>query len=196
MEVTNFNNLDLSKLYTYADYYSWKFQERVELIRGKVFQMSPAPNRIHQKIARELTGLLFNHFKTESCELYPAPFDVRLPLKRSKESDPETVVQPDLCVVCDLSKLDDKGCNGAPDLVIEILSPGNSKKEMHEKFEVYQESGVREYWLVNPLEKAILIYVLDNEGEFIGKKPLVTNMELQSYIFPSLRFDVAAIFAS
>ena len=106
----NLDALDLSRLYTYSDYYKWKFKERVELIRGRVFKISPAPSRQHQKISLKLTGSFYNFFKESTCEVYPAPFDVRLPSRRSNSDAAETVVQPDLCVVCDLDKLDDRGC--------------------------------------------------------------------------------------
>ncbi len=195
MAVTDLESLDLNKFYTYADYYSWKFQERVELIRGKIFRMSPAPNRVHQRISAFLTSRFYNFFEGNSCEVYPAPFDVRLPRKNVSSNKAETVVQPDLCVVCDLDKLDDRGCLGAPDLVVEILSPGNTHKEMHEKYEVYQESGVREYWLVNPLDKNVLIYLLDEAGEFKGQKPFVEEMLVTSFIFPDLSVDLKEVFA-
>ena len=194
MEVTNFQSLDLSELYTYADYYSWRFQERVELIKGKVFKMSPAPNRVHQEVALQLTGVFFNHFHDNQCKIYPAPFDVRLPINKTSSDKTETVVQPDLCIVCDLDKLDDRGCFGAPDLVVEILSPGNSKKEMHQKYEVYQEAGVREYWLVNPQDENVIIYLLDEQGEFKGQKPVVDDIPLKSYIFPDLEIKLSELF--
>jgi len=190
----NFHDLNLDKVYTYADYYSWKFQERVELIRGKVFKMSPAPNRMHQEIAVALIGEFYNCFQNTSCKVYPAPFDVRLPINNETSNKTETVVQPDLCVVCDLSKLDDKGCFGAPDLVVEILSPGNSKKEMNQKFEIYQEAKVMEYWLVNPTEENVIIYLLNENGIFVGQKPVLEDIPLQSYIFPELKIDVSKIF--
>jgi len=117
-------------------------------------------------------------------------------LSREKKSDEKsiTVVQPDLCVICDLDKIDDRGCNGAPDLVVEILSPGNSRKEMHEKFEVYEEAGVKEYWLVNPLDKNAIIYTLKNDLEFVGHKPFIESDHLNSVIFPDLRIDLAEVF--
>ena len=121
--VTKFSDLDLTKQYTYADYLLWQFSERVELIRGFIVQMSPAPNRLHQTISSNLTAYLHQNFKGKSCNLYAAPFDVRLPVQ--SKSKAVTVVQPDLCVVCDASKLDDAGCNGSPELVVEILSPNN-----------------------------------------------------------------------
>lgn len=180
--------------YTYADYLTWQVKERFEILKGRLFKMSPAPNRRHQKISRELTRNFFKTFKKYSpCEVYIAPFDVRLPGKSEKDEDVETVFQPDLCVICNEEKLDDKGCIGAPDLIVEILSPGNSSKEMKHKFEIYEEAGVREYWIVNPQEELILCYVLKN-GIFVGLRPQIVGDTFQSQIFPELSFPVNEIF--
>lgn len=163
-----FQELDLSKKYTYADYLKWTFQERLELIRGKIYAMSPAPNRKHQVIFGHLFNAFYVHLEEASCQVYGAPFDVRLiPRKKDKTGKIHTVVQPDICVICDLEKLDDAGCLGAPDLIVEILSPGNTKKEMKEKKEVYEENGVKEYWIVHPTDEYILQYNLEN-GKFVG----------------------------
>lgn len=189
--ITNINQLDLNGVYTYADYLLWKLEERVELFKGKIFKMSPAPNVKHQKISRNLTieiGCLFKH---KSCQLFSAPFDVRLPQNKGDEQI-FTVVQPDLCIICDPEKLDERGCIGAPDLVIEILSPGNSKKEMKNKFELYEEAGVREYWVVHPTEENVLVYVLEN-GEFRASKPVVDDY-INSYIFPDLKVHTNDVF--
>lgn len=193
--VTDINQLDLDGTYTYADYLLWRIEERLELIKGKIFKMSPAPSLVHQRISTRLQGTLFNFLKASSCDLFSAPFDVRLYNdKKSKDANRQiyTVVQPDLCVVCDTSKLDQRGCLGAPDLIIEILSPGNSSKEMNEKFDLYEESGVREYWLVEPAENAVWVYVLNEEGKYIGLKPTTTI--LKSSIFPDLVIDLKEIF--
>ena len=133
--VTHFKDLDLSKKYTYADYLTWQFQERVELIRGRIFKMSPAPNRKHQRISRDILVELTLFLRKKSCEVYNAPFDVRLPLPIDKRTNDkiDTVIQPDIAVICDTSKLDKQGCIGAPDIIVEILSPGNTKREMKEK---------------------------------------------------------------
>ena len=159
--ITDINDLDLNKTYSYADYLTWQFQEKLELIKGKIFKMSPAPSTNHQRISRKLTGFMIYAFKNHSCELFIAPFDVRLLDKKKSALDKEihTVVQPDLCVICDEAKIDERGGIGAPDLVIEILSPGNSNKEMKYKFDLYQEAGVLEYWIVNPADKTFFIYV-------------------------------------
>ena len=193
-EITHFNQLDISKVYTYADYYSWKFKERVELIKGKVFKMSSAPRRVHQKVSMSLGARLFNFFEEHSCEVYTAPFDVRFPTQNKTSDKTKTVLQPDICVICDLEKLDDYGCFGAPDLIVEILSPSNSKKEMKYKYEIYEEAGVREYWIVNLVQKHTIIYTLNEEGTFIGQKPVVEDAVLSSYIFPELKINQADIF--
>lgn len=193
--VTDINDLDLDGTYTYADYLLWQFEDRLELIKGKIFKMSPAPNTTHQRISTKLQGNLFIYLKDKSCDLFSAPFDVRLfDVKKSivANGDIYTVVQPDLCVVCDGTKLDEKGCLGAPDLVVEILSPGNSQKEMYNKFLLYQECGVREYWLVDTDRKAVLVYVLNEAGRYLGLQPAVKI--LQSSLFPGMKIDLAQIF--
>ena len=121
---------DHSLTYTYADYLQWKYEERLELIRGKIYKMSPGPASMHHQVSMKLSAELYLFLKGKQCQVYAAPFDVRLPVKnRKKDHEVTTVVQPDICVVCDESKIDSRGCCGAPDLVIEILSPGNSKKK-------------------------------------------------------------------
>jgi Uma2 family endonuclease len=180
--------------YTYDDYYSWLFTERVELIFGKVLPMT-APNRIHQKIAKYLYHFFFIFFKDKQCEFYPAPFDVRLPvgLKKGKYT---TVVQPDLSVFCDQEKLDQKGGKGAPDLVVEILSPGNSRRDMRDKFEVYEMAGVREYWIFHPVDTFVLPYVLNEAGKFVGLPAVHSPDILHSHIFPDLFFSLGEIFVA
>lgn len=191
--ITDLSQLDPEGSYTYADYLLWRFQERVELIRGRLFRMSPAPNVLHQQISREVSRILFNFFHENPCQVFAAPFDVRLPVGRKKGED-TTVVQPDLCVICDPAKLDEHGCAGAPDLVVEILSPGNSTREMREKYRVYEEAGVREYWIVNPAEKLALVYVLNESGIFIGLAPVTVEDPLQSSVFPDLAIDLKEVF--
>lgn len=193
--VTDINQLDLNGTYTYADYLLWQFKERVELIKGKIFKMSPAPNTRHQVISTNLQGNLFIYLRDQPCKLFSAPFDVRLfDSKRSASANRDiyTVVQPDLCVICDSTKLDEKGCLGAPDLVIEILSPGNSQKEMYNKFLLYQECGVREYWLVDTDRSAVLLYILNESGKYVGLQPAI--QVLRSTIFPDLKIDLEKIF--
>lgn len=189
--ITKFEDLDLSKSYTYADYLKWKFEERVELIKGFIRKTSPAPSRLHQGVSMRLSITLGYFFTNKNCQIFAAPFDVRLPIKKGKKDT--TVVQPDLCVVCDLSKLDDLGCNGAPDLIVEILSPGNSKHDTDTKFKLYEEAGVPEYWIVSPQEQLVLVYVLKNE-KYIGLAPFPSGTKIQSKTFPDLIVNVDDVF--
>jgi Uma2 family endonuclease len=193
--ITNIDQLDLTGSYTYADYLLWQFQERVELIKGKIFKMSPGPSSWHQSLSWNLMRQIDKAFYKTSCKMYAAPFDVRLIDFKKSGADNQiiSVVQPDLCVICDRNKIDEKGCLGAPDLIIGILSKGNSKKDLVTKFDLYQENGVTEYWIVNPTNEAIYIYVLQN-GKFIGQKPLTTDNELHSPTFEKLHFSVKNVF--
>jgi Uma2 family endonuclease len=192
MLITNLDQLDTKKTYTYADYLMWRLKERVELFKGKIFKMSPAPARIHQDILRNINRKFDQVFFEQPCKVYFAPFDVRLP---DKKGEVLTVVQPDLCVICDLKKLDDKGCLGAPDLIVEILSPGNTKKEMDYKFSIYEESGVLEYWLVHPADKNIQVFILEN-GIYIGLKPVTEGEIITSKTFPELSFSTDEVFGN
>ena len=190
MEITSLDQLDLiNGIYSYADYLVWKIKERVELLKGKILEMS-APSPIHQEISGNLQGALFVFLKNSKCKLYTAPFDVRFSQKG--ESQVYTVVQPDLCVVCDFEKIDSKGCVGAPDLVVEILSPGNSKKEMKSKFALYQEEGVREYWVVDPERELVFVYVAENK-KFKPTIPIADDY-VYSTIFPDFKIHTADIF--
>ncbi|GHU15571.1 hypothetical protein FACS1894163_02780 [Spirochaetia bacterium] len=146
--------------YTYADMLDWDENLRAEIIDGEVYMMAP-PTRGHQDISRELFGPLYNFLKGKPCKLYPAPFGVRLFPKDDLSDD--TVVEPDIVVVCDHSKLDDRGCNGAPDLVIEILSPSNTQRDRIVKFRKYLAAGVREYWVVDPVQKTVEVHILNTE---------------------------------
>ena len=188
--------LDYNKTYTYADYMQWRFKERIEIIKGKIFKMSPAPATPHQITSRELGRVFVNHFHKTNCNVFIAPFDVRLVNKKKKsirDEDITTVFQPDLCVICDKEKIDKRGCIGSPDLIIEILSPGNSKKELKSKYELYEENGVKEYWMVDYVEKVIYRYVL-KDGIYIGLKPLIEEEVATSHLFPDLSFTAGEIF--
>jgi len=193
--ITDISQIDLNGTYSYADYLNWNFKERIELIMGKIFKMSPAPAMKHQRIASRMASQMYTSFKNKPCEVFFAPFDVRLTVKDKKTNkDIQTVVQPDICVICDESKLDKRGCLGSPDLVIEILSPGNSKKEMKQKFQVYESSGVREYWLVEPKDCCVFIYTLNEEGKYIGHRPMTDDEIMYSHILPEMKIDLALIF--
>jgi len=194
--ITSLSQLDPAGVYSYADYLLWQFQERVELLKGRLFPMA-APNTRHQRYSQRISLSIGNQLVGKPCELFIAPFDVRLPdrLKKPKfDGDIYTVVQPDLCVICDPAKLDDRGCLGAPDLVVEILSPGNTQKETDNKFRLYEEAGVREYWIVEPDDKFVLVYVC-REGEFVGLRPRTETVPLTSTVLPGLTIDLATVFA-
>ncbi len=181
--------------YTYADYLKFEFEEMVELIRGKIFRMSPAPSSYHQEISSNLHGYIFQFFLKTKCKLYSAPFDVILAIDGKKEKNSTTVVQPDLCIICDPSKIKKAGCFGAPDLVIEIISKHTSKKDLNNKYSVYEEAGVREYWVVLPKEEIIEVYVLENE-KYIRKRAFVKEEKITSYIFPELSIELSLIFTN
>jgi len=144
--------------YTYADYAQWNNGKRYELIDGTVFMMSPSPSPTHQEISGELFFQLRGFLEGKPCKVYSSPFDVRL--NAAKKDD--TVVQPDILVVCDKTKIDDKGCNGAPDMIIEILSPSTASNDRVKKFNSYAAAGVREYWIVDPDEKSLHVCILEN----------------------------------
>lgn len=186
-------DLDLNKVYTYADYFKWKFDERVELIKGKIFRMSPAPNRIHQGISSVIHGELYAFLKGDKCKVYSAPFDVRIPRKSKEDRDILTVLQPDICVVCDDTKLDSKGCIGAPDIVVEILSPGNNAKELKNKYEIYEESGVKEYWVVSPQNKTFLAYTLV-DGKYRPSRLMTTGDIVTSAVLVGFSLDLKELF--
>ncbi|MFY8186821.1 MAG: Uma2 family endonuclease [Flavobacterium sp.] len=189
--VKNFSDLDLSKQYTYSDYLLWQFSERVELIKGFIKKMSPAPSRNHQTVVKNIAVKLSSVLENKPCSFYFAPFDVRLPIPSAKKNT--TVVQPDLCIICDESKLDEQGCNGAPDLIVEILSPNNSKHDLDTKFRLYEESGVKEYWMVEPTQKMVLVYTLQNDC-YIGLKPVSVDETINSPLFPDMKIEVADVF--
>ncbi|MCF8450300.1 MAG: Uma2 family endonuclease [Taibaiella sp.] len=189
----NLDDLDINKLYTYADYYSWQFEERVELIKGRVFRMGPTPNYFHQSIAGELYGLLRNFLKGHPCKAMIAPFDVRLPRKSKEDKDIVTVLQPDVCVVCDPSKFDYRGCIGAPDIVVEILSPGNNAKELRNKFEVYEEAGVKEYWVISPQDNTFLMNTLV-DGRYVTSRQMAAGDIVTTTVLPGFTIDLKELF--
>lgn len=193
--ITDISQLDPKGYYTYQDYLSWRFQERVELLLGRIFKMSPAPSMRHQQISRNLTVELHSQLKVKGAQVFAAPFDVRLPVSK-QQGTADTVVQPDLCVICDPEKIDARGCKEAPDLVVEILSPGNLRKERKEKFELYEASQVKEYCIVDPQRDDILVYHLNEQQKYIGSKPFVTGENVSSVLWPDLLLPVNAAFSA
>jgi Uma2 family endonuclease len=167
--------------FTYTDYLAWKFKERIELIRGRIFKMCAAPSLTHQRISGNIEKKLGQFLEDAPCRFFHAPVDVRLKgrhfrNKRLDDDEIKTVVQPDIIVVCDPDKLqDNRFVDGAPDFVIEILSPGNSKTETTFKLGLYEENGVKEYWVVYPEYKQVMVFLLD-ENEAYGK-PVFYNLD-------------------
>src|SRR5690606_22964580 len=179
--------------YTDADYLTWELDPMVELIKGKVYRFAAAPRTNHQRVSVKIATALFNFLRDKPCEVFSAPFDVRLPGRSLKNEDIDTVVQPDICVICDPEKLDELGCIGAPDLIVEILSPGNNRKELQNKYEVYEESGVSEYWIIHPDQGTLMIHVLEN-GKYIPSR-LFTLGDLVSYkAVPGFNLDLNEVF--
>ena len=189
---------DLAGSYTYADYLTWDFDYMVELIRGKVYKMSPAPTSFHQRVGGELHRQIANFLKKKTCKVFIAPFDVRLPQSKKKGNEfIDTVVQPDICVICNPEKIDMAGCLGAPDWIIEILSPHTSAKDLRQKFDVYEQSGVKEYWVVHPMEATVLVFILNDDGRYISQvKPFVRTDKLAPVTIPGLEIDLEEVFSS
>lgn len=152
--------------FTYGDYLQWQGDERWELIDGEAYLMSPAPLRIHQQVLGELSRQAANFFEERPCEVYFAPFDVRFPKEDEPDAAVNTVLQPDLVVICDPDKLDDAGARGAPDWVVEILSPSTTSRDRVAKRLVYERHGVREYWVVDPKTAAVTVHEPADDGTF------------------------------
>ncbi|MEP0710638.1 MAG: Uma2 family endonuclease [Algoriphagus sp.] len=180
--------------YSYADYIKWDYEEIVELIKGKIFAKAAAPNRRHQEVSGNIFYKIFSFLKLHPCKVYSAPFDVRLS-RNPEYSKTDSVVQPDISVICDLSKLDDKGCWGAPDLIVEILSPGNSRVEVQNKYDLYEEYGVREYWVVHPTDCTLLIYTLV-EGKFQPSRLFTSGDKVRSIVIEGFELDLEEVFNS
>lgn len=193
-DYTKVEEPDPSLNYTYADYLKWNFEERLELFRGKIFRLS-APNTKHQLVSGNILAELVTFLKQKKCQAFSAPFDVRLPAKnRKNDHEVTTVVQPDICVICDESKIDTRGCCGAPDLAVEILSPGNSKKEIKLKHELYEEAGVLEYWVVYPEEESIIIFLLNEDHIYNGAIAYAGDDTIHSKAIPGFKINLTDVF--
>ena len=180
--------------FTYADYKEWELKEgeRFELIFGEAYAMS-APNTRHQEILGAVYNQIYNYLDGKPCKVYPAPLDVRL-FYEEDESD-DTVVQPDISVICDEKKRGVEGCRGAPDLVIEILSPSNTAIEMERKRQLYQNAGVREYWVIDPEHNGLFVYRFQAAGEFPAYSSYKSADTVPVAIFPDLNITLEQVFA-
>ncbi len=177
--------------HTYADYTDWPEDVRYELIDGIAYAMAPAPTRTHQNLVGELFFQVKNALKNKPCQTFVAPFDVRLPHADEADEQIDTVVQPDVLVVCDPAKLDERGVRGAPDWVAEVLSPGSAKRDLIVKLAVYERAGVPEYWLLHPTDRLVTVYRLGEDGQY--GRPLISEMQgmLTIGVLPDVTIDFA-----
>ncbi len=184
--------------FTYSDYLVWPDDERWELIHGVAYDMSPAPSRRHQGILAYVTHLFVTHLDGSPCSAYAAPFDVIFPESADAAPDEiDTVVQPDLVVVCDSAKLTRQGCTGAPDFVLEILSPTTAFKDMEEKLRLYESHGVREYWILNPANDTLMVYAVAPREHKPGyQKPVLFTSDdtVAPQLFPGLSVGLGRVF--
>lgn len=197
--IQNISSLDLNGTYTYADYLTWKFEDFVELIQGKIFKMS-APVTAHQEWVGEFHWQIKTYLHKQSCKVFVAPFDVRLlnENKSTADKDIYTVVQPDICVICDKEKIDKRGGIGAPDFIIEVVSKSTVGRDMREKYALYESAGVREYWVVFPQDKMVLVYDLSENGIYIERQDidLEINPSVKVGIFEDLEIDFTELLNS
>lgn len=180
-------------LYTYADLLEWEGDGRYELYDGRPRAMS-SPSDIHQEISMALSAQLYNYLKGKQCKPYAAPFDVRLFAQQGdRPEDTDTVVQPDLMVVCDPEKVDRHGVRGAPDLVIEILSESTRQLDRLVKFSLYQRAGVREYWIVDPANRSVAVHTLE-EGAYHGAAAYPFDAVVPVGVLEGCQIDLSAVF--
>jgi len=182
--------------FTYADLLSWPADERWELIDGIAYDMTPAPSTNHERISVALVSQFYNFLKGKSCEVFSAPFDVRLPYPSEDDMTTTTVVQPDLTVVCDRKKLDARGCLGAPTLVVEILSPDTAAKDLREKLHLYERVGVPEYWIISPVEQTLMVFTRDKRGRYGAPTAYSRTDQVLVGVLPGLTIELAEVFAS
>jgi Uma2 family endonuclease len=180
--------------FTYADYLTWDDNKQWELIDGIAYDMSPAPGTEHQKISMAFSMLLGSFFKGKQCQVFAAPFDVRLGEIKADNKEIETVVQPDISIFCDRSKIDKQGAMGAPDLVIEILSESTMRRDLNTKLLLYQRYGVREYWIADPASRIIDVYKPDRDGKYFSDNTYAMEHIIRSDLFPGLEIPLSEVF--
>lgn len=185
----------IRKVYTYKDYMKFPEGSRIELIDGEIFDMSPAPSRAHQRIVTEIARKIGNYIENtgSGCEVYVSPFDVRFIGEGETDENNRNTVQPDISVICDKSKLDDKGCKGAPDIIIEVVSQSNSSMDYVKKLYLYERFKVREYWIVNPDTKSVLVYVLNSQGQYGEPGKYSFSDDIMVSIFDELKLKLGDI---
>ncbi len=182
--------------WTYSDYLGLEDERRIELFEGGIRNMGPAPSRAHQKVSGEFFRQAANFLLHERCAVYAAPFDVRLPLENETDEQATTVVQPDISIVCDEAKLDERGCKGTPDFIAEIVSPSSASVDYIEKAKLYEKHGVREYWILHPVEKILITYRLNEKGKFGPPEFVKGEGRLNLAVLKDLSIDLDLVFAS
>ena len=180
--------------FTYANYRAWPEDERWELIDGEAYAMA-GPTLAHQTVVGDLFRQIANYLVGKPCRPFVAPFDIRLPHGKEADDDITTVLQPDISVVCDPVKLDQRGIRGAPDWVIEVLSPSTAARDQIQKLAVYEWAGVREVWLVHPTDRVVSVYTLNAERRYGKPASHETREMLVSGLFPDLLIDWGLVFA-
>ncbi|KOA18328.1 hypothetical protein CLHOM_32250 [Clostridium homopropionicum DSM 5847] len=187
-------NTAKSKVYTYTDYMNYPENERIELIDSHIYAMSPAPSRIHQETISALVIEIGNYIKSNKggCKVYPAPFDVFL-VDDENLDNCRNIVQPDVSVICDKNKLTDKGCTGAPDLIIEVVSPYNPSNDYVRKLSLYEKYKVKEYWIVNPMNNTILVYRLDEKMQYTAPETYTLKAKIKVGIYENLEIDFSKL---
>lgn len=181
---------DDHKHFTYGDYLKWPEDERWELIKGIAHNMTPAPSTVHQRLVLELGSQLRELLKGDKCEPFVAPFDVRLPENNETDDLIETVVQPDVVVVCDQAKIDKRGCRGAPDFVIEVVSPSTAVKDQVTKTALYEHHGVREYWIIHPIDGLLTIRILAENGRYPAPHMVELKDKVPVHALQELEIDL------
>jgi Uma2 family endonuclease len=185
--------VDYTREYTYGDYLQFEFEEMVELIRGKIFRMSPAPRPNHQTVCINIATEINSFLKLHPCKVFVAPIDIVLPIENKKRKDSKTVVQPDIFVICDKSIIEDAAIFGVPDLVIEIIGGKNVKKDTKIKFDLYEEAGVGEYWIVFADHQFVEVYVLEN-GKYVMKGRFSEGDDIPVHTLPGLMVNTDEVF--
>lgn len=179
---------------TFADILTWDECERAEIICGEVVMMSPPPSTTHQEISFELCRQLGNYLKGKQCKAYPAPFAVRLfEADGDRPEDVDTMVEPDISIICDRRKIDKHGCKGAPDMVVEILSPSTQRHDRFVKFSLYQRAGVREYWIIDPDSKTVQSFILE-DGHYSVKEFGTAGDKIKVNVLEDCVIDLAELF--
>jgi Uma2 family endonuclease len=194
--IDSYLSLNPNATYSYADYLQWRIEGVVEMVKGKILQMSPAPDWSHQSSSGNLHRDIASHLRNKKCKVVSAPFDVRLLDKQKSTADKDifTVVQPDICVICDPQKIDRRGCLGAPDMIIEILSPSTAEKDLKIKYKLYEENGVKEYWIVQPHEHTVLVFDLDETEKYVLRGIYTRSDRIQLRVLSDLWIVLEDIF--